>query len=162
MSVVVTTSFMASPTSAAGINQSCKKAGATSTAKSKGKTVKVKCTKVGKKLRWVQVGASTSTPSTLKETVSQANARKSAESYIRFQAFSRQGLIKQLEFEKFSTADATYAVDAIKANWNDQAAKSAKSYLEFQSFSRQGLIDQLLFEGFTQAQAEFGVGKTGL
>jgi Host cell surface-exposed lipoprotein len=101
-------------------------------------------------------------PDAPKETPGQANARKSAESYLRFQAFSRTGLIKQLEFEKYSKADATYAVDAVDADWNEQASKSAKSYLESQSFSRQGLIDQLLFEGFTQAQAEYGVGTTGL
>jgi len=101
-------------------------------------------------------------PTAPKETPSQANARKSAEGYLDFQAFSRTGLIKQLEFEKYSKADATYAVDAVTVNWSEQAAKSAKSYLEIQSFSRQGLIDQLLFEGFTQAQAESGVGTTGL
>jgi hypothetical protein len=67
-----------------------------------------------------------------------------------------------LEFEKFSSADATYAVDAVEVDWNEQAEKSAKSYLDSSSFSRQGLIDQLLFEGFTQAQATYGVGTTGL
>ena len=97
-----------------------------------------------------------------KETAGQANARKSAESYLKYQAFSRTGLIKQLEFEKFSSADATYAVDAVEVDWNEQAEKSAKSYLDSSSFSRQGLIDQLLFEGFTQAQATYGVGTTGL
>jgi hypothetical protein len=71
-------------------------------------------------------------------------------------------LIGQLEFEGFSTADATYGVDAQKADWNVQAAKSAKSYLKYSSFSRIGLIDQLVFEGFTQAQAEYGVSTTGL
>ena len=97
-----------------------------------------------------------------KETAGQANARKSAESYLEYQAFSRTGLIKQLEYEKFSTADATYAVDAVEVDWNEQAEKSAKSYLDTSSFSRQGLIDQLLYEGFSQAQAAYGVGTTGL
>jgi hypothetical protein len=71
-------------------------------------------------------------------------------------------LIKQLEFEGFSNADATYAVDAITVSWNEQAAKKAKDYLDISAFSKSGLIDQLLFEGFTQAQAEYGVGTTGL
>ena len=96
------------------------------------------------------------------ETAGQENARESAESYLKFQAFSRTGLIKQLEFEDYSTEDATYAVDAVNADWNEQAAKSAKSYLDYSSFSRSGLIDQLLFEGFTQSQAEYGVSTTGL
>ena len=96
------------------------------------------------------------------ESAGQKNARKSAESYLDYQAFSRTGFIKQLEFEGYSTEDSTYGVDSLDADWNDQAAKSAKSYLEYSSFSRSGLITQLLFEGFTQSQAEYGVSTTGL
>jgi hypothetical protein len=108
-------------------------------------------------------GPSDSAPSeNTNETVSQKNARKSAENYLDFSAFSRTGLIKQLEFEKYSTEDATYGVDAVNADWNEQAAKSAKNYLDTMAFSRSGLIDQLEFEGFTPAQAEYGVGTTGL
>ena len=95
------------------------------------------------------------------ETVSQANAVESAESYLRFSAFSRTGLIDQLEFEGFSNADATYAVDKVDPDWFEQAAKSAKSYLDFSSFSRQGLIDQLEFEGFTTEEAIYGVEQNG-
>ena len=96
------------------------------------------------------------------ETAGQENARKKADDYLDVSAFSRSGLIKQLEFEGFSNADATYAVDAITVSWNEQAAKKAKDYLDISAFSKSGLIDQLLFEGFTQAQAEYGVGTTGL
>lgn len=95
-------------------------------------------------------------------TVSQKNAIKKAESYLDYTAFSRSGLIKQLEFEGFSKDDATYGVDSITANWDEQAAKKAQSYLDYSSFSRQGLIDQLKYEGFTQAQAEYGVSQVGL
>jgi hypothetical protein len=95
------------------------------------------------------------------ETIGQKNARESAESYLDFSAFSRQGLIDQLEFEEFSTEDAEYAVDAVDVDWKEQAAKSAESYLEFSSFSREGLIDQLVFEGFTQEEAEYGVTAVG-
>lgn len=98
---------------------------------------------------------------TVSETIGQKNARESAESYLNFQAFSRQGLIDQLEFEEYSTEDAEYAVDALDVDWNEQAAKSAESYLEFQAFSRQGLIDQLVFEGYTKAEAEYGVKAVG-
>lgn len=97
-----------------------------------------------------------------KESVSQANARASAEDYLAMSAFSRKGLIQQLKFEGFNLKDATYGADAVGADWMEQAAKSAKSYLEFDSFSRQGLIQQLVFEGFTQEQAAYGVKKTGL
>src|SRR5699024_10365859 len=37
-------------------------------------------------------------------SVSQQNAVRSAESYLRFTAFSRQGLIDQLEYEGYSTS----------------------------------------------------------
>ena len=95
-------------------------------------------------------------------TTSQEQARRSAISYLNSQSFSRKGLIQQLEFEGYSTADATYAADAVNADWNAQAAKHAKSYLQSQSFSRSGLIQQLEFDGFTPAQAEYGVSQTGL
>lgn len=95
-------------------------------------------------------------------TVSQQNALRSADSYVEYKAFSRTGLIKQLKFEGFSTKDATWAVDHMTVNWNQQAAKSAAEYLDFTSFSRSSLIDQLVFEGFTLKQAKYGVSKTGL
>jgi hypothetical protein len=94
-------------------------------------------------------------------TVAQQNAIGSAKSYLDFAGFSRSGLISQLEFEGFSTEDATFAVDYIAPDWNAEAAESAKSYMEYSSFSRQGLIDQLIFEGFTPEQAEFGVAANG-
>ena len=95
-------------------------------------------------------------------TTSQQNALRTAGDYLDYQAFSRTGLSKQLEFEKYSAPDATWAVDRVTVDWNEQAAKSAKSYLEYQSFSRAGLKDQLIFEGFSPAQAEYGVSQTGL
>jgi hypothetical protein len=77
-------------------------------------------------------------------------------------AFSRSGLISQLEFEGFSSSEATYGTDAQNADWNAQAAKKAASYLRTSAFSRSGLISQLEFEGFTRAQAEYGVNSVGL
>jgi SOS response regulatory protein OraA/RecX len=96
------------------------------------------------------------------ETAGQYNARKSAQSYLKYSSFSRTGLINQLLYEGFSSADATYGTDAQNADWNVQASKTALSYLKYSSFSRSGLIGQLLYEGFTQAQAEYGVSTTGL
>jgi len=95
------------------------------------------------------------------ETVGEENARKSADSYLSFSAFSRTGLIDQLLFEGFSQAEAEYGVDALGADWNEQAAKSADSYLSFSAFSRSGLVDQLVFEGYSAAEAEFGVDASG-
>ncbi|MGJ0119496.1 Ltp family lipoprotein [Williamsia sp. MIQD14] len=84
------------------------------------------------------------------------NAASSASDYLSFSAFSRSGLIKQLEFEDFSTADATAGVDSLDVDWMEQAEKSAKNYLDLSSFSQQGLVEQLVFEGFTESQAQHG------
>jgi hypothetical protein len=98
------------------------------------------------------------------ETVSQRNARLKAEQYLSVIPFSRQGLIDQLvQFEGYPLLDATYGVDALSANWNEQAAKKAEQYLSVMPFSRQGLVEQLVnFEKFTTEQAEYGVDSTGL
>lgn len=96
-----------------------------------------------------------------KLTTGQKNALRSADTYLSVAAFSYDGLIQQLEFEGYSTEEATYAADNCGADWNEQAAKSAKAYLRVSSFSRNGLIDQLIFEGFTREQAEYGVSQNG-
>lgn len=95
-------------------------------------------------------------------TVGQKNAVKKAEAYLEYTSFSRQSLIEQLEYEQFPTDDATFAVDHITVDWNEQAALKAKSYLDYSSFSRGSLIDQLTYEGFTPEQAEYGVTQAGL
>ena len=94
--------------------------------------------------------------------VSQENAVRAAQKYLNYTAFSRQGLIEQLEYDGFSTADATFAVDSITVDWNQQAVKAAKKFLNYTSFSRQGLIEQLEYDGFTRSQAAYGVAATGL
>ena len=98
----------------------------------------------------------TTQPST-SETVSQANARAEAASYLRYSNFSRSGLINQLEYEGYSTEDATYGVDAQNADWFAQAVGEADSYLRYSNFSRSGLINQLEYEGFSEAEAIHGV-----
>lgn len=101
-------------------------------------------------------------PPTSSETVSQKNAVRSAKAYLGYSAFSHDGLVAQLEYEKFSHADAIYGADNSGADWNEQAAKSAKQYMEYSAFSRGGLIEQLKHEKFTQAQAEYGANAVGL
>jgi hypothetical protein len=101
-------------------------------------------------------------------TAGQIQATRSAQQYLSFEAFSRKGLIQQLSSSAgsgFSVADATYAVDHLKVNWNDQAVKAAKQYLQMMSFSHNGLVEQLSSSagsGFTHAQAEYGVNGAGL
>lgn len=94
-------------------------------------------------------------------TTGQKNALNSAKSYLDFSAFSYQGLIEQLEYEKYTHEDAVFAADNCGADWNEQAVKKAASYLEFSSFSKEGLIEQLEYEGFTHEQAIYGVEQNG-
>lgn len=111
--------------------------------------------------------SSTTTPSTNSNastpspTTGEKNALRTAREYLNISAFSYTGLIHQLEYEGYSTEEATYAADNCNANWNEQAAKSAKEYLDISSFSRQELINQLIYEGYTQEQAEYGVTQNG-
>lgn len=95
-------------------------------------------------------------------TKSQQNAVRSAESYLDLMGFSRQGLIDQLEFEQYSTGDATVAVDSLTVDWSAEAAESAASYLDTMAFSCGSLTDQLVFEKFTPEQAAFGAAQAGI
>lgn len=94
-------------------------------------------------------------------TTGQRNALSKANQYLSIMAFSHSGLISQLEFEGYTTEEATYGADNCGADWNEQAAKKAQNYIDIMPFSRQGLIDQLKFDGFTQSQAEYGVSAVG-
>lgn len=96
-----------------------------------------------------------------KLTLAQQNAIGKAQSYLSFSGFSRSGLIHQLEFEGFSTEDATFGADSAGADWNAECAQKAQSYMDMSSFSRQSLYDQLAFEGFQPAEIEFGLAAVG-
>ncbi len=93
--------------------------------------------------------------------VGNEGALAKAKSYLKSSAFSYTGLIDQLEYEGFSTSEATYGANNCGADWNEQALKKAKSYLKSSSFSHTGLIDQLEFEGFTGSEAKYGVENCG-
>jgi hypothetical protein len=95
-------------------------------------------------------------------TVSQENAISKALDYLDYSSFSESGLVDQLKYEGFSSADANFAVAHIDVDWLEQAALKAQEYLDYSSFSRKGLIDQLIYEGFTKNQAVYGVNQVGL
>lgn len=94
-------------------------------------------------------------------TMGEKNAVKKAITYLKYSAFSKTGLVKQLEYEGYTSSESNYAVNHIEVDWNEQAAKKAETYLKYSSFSRKGLIDQLEYEGFTREQAEYGVESVG-
>ena len=90
-----------------------------------------------------------------------------ANSYLSTQAFSKQGLIDQLDSaygSGYSVSDATVAVDSLTVNWNAEAVQAAKEYLQTQPFSCNNLINQLDSSAgsqFTVAQATFGAKGAG-
>lgn len=101
-------------------------------------------------------------------TPAQENALASAENYLEFMHFSKAGLIKQLSSDAgdgYTKADATWAVNKLKVNWNEQAYKSAQNYQEIMPMSKVGLRKQLTSkagEGFTLKQANYAIEKLGL
>ena len=101
-------------------------------------------------------------------TTSQENAIESAESYLDFSGFSKQGLIDQLSSQygdDYPRTDAIFAVRHLDVDWNAEAVESAESYLEMSGFSRPGLIDQLSSkygDQYTVAQATYAANKVGL
>lgn len=96
----------------------------------------------------------------------QKNAARAAQNYLRFSAFSRDGLIAQLSSDvadKYSIEDATAAVDSLNVDWNEQAKKAAENYLKMTAFSCDGLIQQLSSEvadKYTLEQATYGAQQT--
>ncbi|QOW23301.1 Ltp family lipoprotein [Lysobacter avium] len=95
------------------------------------------------------------------------NAIRSANQYLSFQGFSRDGLIEQLSSDYgdgYIVADATTAVDSLTVDWNEQAVRSARQYLSMQGFSCKGLIEQLSSSAgdkYTVSQATHGARQAG-
>jgi hypothetical protein len=89
-----------------------------------------------------------------------------ADSYLNFKAFSRDGLIDQLDSpygSDFSQSIATAAVDSLNVDYNAQAASAARDYLNLEAFSCSGLIAQLdsaYGDQYTKAQATYGAHQT--
>lgn len=94
-------------------------------------------------------------------TMGQLNALGAAKVYLATTAFSHDGLVGQLEYSGYETADAVYAADNCGADWNEQAAKKAENYLETSALSYSGLIKQLEYEKFTTEQATYGADNCG-
>lgn len=94
-------------------------------------------------------------------TAGQKAALAQAKRYLDIKAFSYEGLIGQLEYEKYTREEAVYAADHCGADWNEQALQTAKSYLDLTAFSYNGLIDQLEYDKYTPAQSAYGADHCG-
>lgn len=96
-----------------------------------------------------------------KPTAEQKSALKKAELYSKTMNMSKQGIYNQLtsSIEGFSDADAQYAIDNIKADWNKNALEKAKSYQKTMNMSKNAIYNQLTssVEGFTNEQAQYAI-----
>ena len=64
--------------------------------------------------------------------------------------------------EKFTADEAQYAIDNLKANFNENALAKAKTYQESMSMSPEAIKDQLTSqygEKFTQEEADYAIAN---
>ncbi len=88
-------------------------------------------------------------------------AFQDAQILIQAKAFSRQGLIEQLEVIGHSHDSAEEAADAIETDWNEMALKQAGSLLNLMPLSERGLTGKLSEAGFTEEETEYAVRNCG-
>lgn len=106
-----------------------------------------------------EIGASEKYDSDSEATLGEKNALEKAYQYFNSSAFSYKGIIEQLEYEGFTTSEATYAADNCGENWNRQALKCAERYFNTSAFSYKGIIEQLEYEGFTTSEATYAANN---
>lgn len=101
--------------------------------------------------------------SSIKASSQQTAALHSAEAYANNMNMSKAAILDQLTSDagdKFDQADAQYAVDHVKTDWNKNALKSAESYQKDQDMSTEEIRDQLTSpdgDQFTQEQADYAI-----
>ena len=81
--------------------------------------------------------------------------------YLESSAYSRNGLIEQVEYDGFTKEQAIYGADNSNADWFEQAIKGAKEHLDASKYTRDELIEQLKYGGYTQKEALYGVNNCG-
>lgn len=98
-----------------------------------------------------------------KPTTGETNALKKAETYSSVMHMSKKRIYKQLTSEYgegFTAAEAQYAIDNIKADWNANALATAKNYQETMSMSKSAIYKQLISEygeEFTKDEAQYAI-----
>ena len=91
----------------------------------------------------------------------EAQTLKDAQTLAGAKAFSRRGLIEQLEAMGHPHDLAEKAADALGADWNGMALKQAGSFLSYLPLSESKLKDRLIGEGFTEEESDFAVRNCG-
>ncbi|WP_246475989.1 Ltp family lipoprotein [Brevibacterium renqingii] len=91
------------------------------------------------------------------------SALTSAETYSDMMHMSKQGIFEQLTSEygdQFSEEAAQYAIDNIKADWNQNALETAKTYQDDMAMSPNAIHEQLTSEygeQFTSSEADYAI-----
>lgn len=80
-----------------------------------------------------------------------------AQSYLKYKAWSRDGLVAQLVHDGYDEDEAAQAVDSLGMDWNQQATDMAQEYLDYTSMSRERLESQLRHEQFTPDQVAYAI-----
>ena len=93
------------------------------------------------------------------------NALKKAETYSKYMHMSKKGIYKQLTSEygeKFSKEASDYAINNLKADYNNNALEKAKTYYNDMHMSKQAVKEQLTSdygEGFTESEANYAINN---
>lgn len=91
------------------------------------------------------------------------SALKKAKLYSDTMYMSKEAIYDQLTSEygeKFSKEAAKYAIDNVKANWNENALKKAQTYQKDMAMSPNAIYDQLTSEygeKFTAEEAQYAI-----
>lgn len=93
------------------------------------------------------------------------SALTKADTYANQMYMSKQGLYDQLTSEygeRFTPEAAQYAIDNVKADWNNNALEKAKTYQNDMAMSPNAIYDQLISEygeQFTPEEAQYAVNN---
>lgn len=93
------------------------------------------------------------------------SALKKANSYSKNFHMSKSGVYNQLvseHGENFPEDAAQYAMENIKADWNENALKKAESYAKNMHMSKKGIYDQLVSEhgeNFEESEAQYAINS---
>ena len=94
-------------------------------------------------------------------TENEKKALEKAKEYLSKAAYSESALKKLLtDTDKFTDAEASYAIKNCGADWKEQAVKKAKGYLSTIT-KKEDMINKLKEDGFTDEQAQYGAEQNG-
>lgn len=88
-------------------------------------------------------------------TAEQKTAALLARSYLIGSAFSRSGLISQLQSEGYSFETVEAAIDILSIDWQVQAVKRAKLLTQYEDYTLESLQERLLDYDFTTEESEY-------